>query len=52
MPSPTYKQNKKSIYRWKELNPNRVRQIDLKYKKKRYQWIKIQFEFFNILLIN
>lgn len=50
MPSPSYQQNKIHIYKWRENNIVRNRQINCKYKKKYDAWKKIKFEFLSILL--
>lgn len=47
---PTYKQNKKSIYKYRENNPEKVREICRRYKRKYDAWKKIQKEFLRILL--
>jgi len=46
----TYLQNKKSIYNYREKNPEKIKQILKKAYQKRATWKKIQIEFFNILL--
>jgi len=47
---PTYQQNKKSIYNYRNKNIELVREIDRKYKKRVYNWKKIQRVFLKILL--
>ena len=46
MSPPSYIQNKKHIYKWREQNKERHREIDLKSKR----WKKVQMIFFQILL--
>ena len=53
--SPTYLQNKKHIYNWREAHHDEFRKKQnihqLKYQKKRNDWIKIQKIFLAILII-
>ena len=49
--SPTYKQNKIHIYKWREHNINHYREYDAIYKKRAYAWKKIKMEFLAILII-
>ena len=48
--SPTYKQNKTHIYKYRENNYERVLNINKKYKQKYDAWKKIQKVFLRILL--
>ena len=52
---PSYAQNKEHIYKWRENNLERKRELDNKHQKKRTQrktiWKEIRMEFFSILLI-
>ena len=54
MPSPTYKQNKVHIYKWRVNNPEefRIKQLRCYYKRKIECpiWRQISYEFFDILL--
>ena len=47
---PTYKQNKKHIYKYKEHNHDRVLEINRKANQKYSTWKKIQKVYLNILL--
>ena len=47
---PTYEQNKKHIYKWREANTDRKKELDNKHQKKRYRWKKISIEFLCILI--
>ena len=53
MPSPSYAQNKKSIYNWRDSPDNRERQriIDHRSYLKNVEWRKIKTVFLHILLI-
>jgi hypothetical protein len=46
MPSPTYEQNKKHIYKWQRNNADRVKEID----RRRKRWHYVKIEFLNILI--
>jgi hypothetical protein len=50
MSPPSYKQNKKHIYLWRESNKEQYNQICRKSKQKYDAWKKVQKEFLNILL--
>ena len=41
MPSPTYAENKKHFYKWREANIDRVRAIDA--RRKRWKYVKMEF---------
>lgn len=47
---PTYEQNKNSIYRYRLKHVDKVREIDRKSKKRKYDWKKIQTIYLKILL--
>lgn len=49
MPLP-YSQNKVHIYKYRENNLDKVREIDRLSKKRKYNWKKVSKEFLNILL--
>ena len=53
MPSPSYAQNKKSIYTWREKPDNHERHntINRNHMRRKRDWVKIATIFFNILLI-
>ena len=46
----TYQQNKASIIRWSEKNPDKIKMYMSKYQRKRGEWLKIQRVFLRILL--
>ena len=48
----TYLQNKNSIYKYREKNPEKIKAILKKAYIKRSTWKNIQKEFFNILICN
>ena len=48
---PTYEQNKKHIYKWREQNRDKKRELDKKHKRKQYCWRQIKTEFLHILII-
>jgi hypothetical protein len=50
MSPPSYKQNKKHIYSWRENNQDRYKELNLKHQIKFQTWKKIQKEFLQILL--
>jgi hypothetical protein len=50
--SGSYLSNKKSIYNYREKNVDKYNDYMRVYKKKRYDWQKIQKEFLNILICN
>jgi hypothetical protein len=50
MPSPSYTQNKAHIYKWRETNIDKYREINRRSKQKRDCWKKVQKEFLSILL--
>lgn len=50
MPSPSYKQNKIHIYKYRETHLEKVREITRRSKRRHDAWKKIQKEFLNILL--
>ena len=49
---PTYKQNKTHIYKYREKNIDKVREMQKLYKRRKDAWLKVQKEFFNILADN
>ncbi len=51
MPSPTYQQNKEFIYRWREKNAERNREINKQAKRKIDLWKKVQKVYLGILLV-
>jgi hypothetical protein len=53
MTSPTYAQNKKNIYKWRQNETNMRRQLDINklYKRRHDAWKKVKFEFLAILII-
>ena len=50
MPSPTYKQNKTHIYKWREKNIEKLREINKKSKQRYDMFKKEQKRLFCILL--
>ena len=50
MPSPTYQENKKYYYAWRERNPERNKAYINKYRMRSYRWKIVKFEFLNILI--
>jgi hypothetical protein len=54
MPSPTYKQNKEHIYKWRKQNSEEYKIIQMRcYYKKKIQcpiWREIKYEFLDILI--
>ena len=54
MPSPSYAQNKEHLYKWRQTHYAEFRKIQnkyqLKYQKKRGEWLKIQKIYLQILL--
>jgi hypothetical protein len=46
----TYQQNKKHIMKWRENDPDRWHQSNLKSRMKCYYWKKVKLEFLNILI--
>jgi hypothetical protein len=48
---PTYEQNKKHIYKWREHNVERKRELDRIHKRRSNCWLDAKREFLNILLI-
>jgi hypothetical protein len=47
---PSYEQNKRHIYKWRENNIEKLREHNRKNWHKRYEWIKISKIFRNILI--
>lgn len=50
--SGSYSSNKKSIYNYRAKNLDKYNDYMRVYKKKKYDWQKIQKEFLNILICN
>jgi hypothetical protein len=50
MPSPSYAQNKTHIYKWREANADKNRELCRKSSQKYRNWKKVQKEFLSILL--
>jgi hypothetical protein len=54
MPSPTYKQNKEHIYKWRKQNNEEYKIIQMRcYYKKKIQcpiWREVKYEFLDILI--
>lgn len=54
MPSPSYEQNKIHIYKWRETNIERNKEINRRARLKQYTkqkaWKEIKMEFLSILL--
>jgi hypothetical protein len=48
---PTYEQNKKHIYKWREQNREKKKELDKKHQRKKYCWKQIKTEFLHILII-
>ena len=48
--SSVYEQNKKSIYNWNARNPDRKKELNRIYQRRRYVWKKISADFRHILL--
>lgn len=46
----SYAKNKAHIYKYRATHLDKVREIDRAWKKRRYDWRKIQLIFFQILL--
>ena len=50
MSPPTYAQNKKSIYKYRETHLDRTREIQRIYKRRKDAWLKVRKEFLGILI--
>jgi hypothetical protein len=50
MPSPTYQQNKAHIYKWRQQNADRNRELNLIARRRCDAWKKIAKTFLGILI--